>query len=75
MAPLVFASSAFVQVSSMPGWLQPFANHQPVSVTANAVRALMDGGPTATYVWQTLAWLAGILIVFAPMAVARYRRV
>jgi len=39
MAPLVFASSAFVPVSSMPGWLQTFAEHQPVSVTASAVRA------------------------------------
>jgi ABC transporter DrrB family efflux protein len=74
LAPLVFASSAFVPVSSMPGWLQAFANHQPVSVTASAVRALMIGGPTATYVLQSLAWCAGILIVFAPLAVWRYRR-
>jgi ABC transporter DrrB family efflux protein len=74
MAPLVFASSVFVPVSSMPGWLQGFANHQPVSVTASAVRALMLGGPTATYVWQSLAWAAGIVLVFAPLAVRRYRR-
>lgn len=74
MAPLVFASSVFVPVSSMPGWLQGFANHQPVSVTASAVRALMLGGPTATYVWQSLAWAAGIVLVFAPLAVQRYRR-
>lgn len=44
MAPLVFASSAFVPVESMPGWLQVFAEHQPVSVTASAVRALVLGG-------------------------------
>jgi len=74
MAPLVFASSAFVPVSSMPGWLQPFANHQPVSVTASAVRALVIGGPTTTYVLQALAWCAGILLVFVPVAVRRYRR-
>jgi ABC transporter DrrB family efflux protein len=74
MAPLVFASSAFVPVSSMPGWLQPFANHQPVSVTASAVRALVIGGPTTTYVLQALAWCAAILLVFAPIAVRRYRR-
>jgi ABC transporter DrrB family efflux protein len=74
LAPLVFASSAFVPVSSMPGWLQAFANHQPVSVTASAVRALTLGGPTASYVWQSLAWMAGILLVFAPLAVRRYRR-
>jgi ABC transporter DrrB family efflux protein len=74
MAPLVFASSAFVPVNTMPGWLQVFAEHQPVSVTASAVRALMLGGPTASYVLQSLAWIAGIILVAAPLAVRRYRR-
>jgi ABC-2 type transport system permease protein/oleandomycin transport system permease protein len=74
MAPLVFASSAFVPVDTMPGWLQVFAEHQPVSVTASAVRALVLGGPTASYVLQSLAWSAGLLVVFAPLAVRRYRR-
>jgi len=74
MAPLVFASSAFVPVSTMPGWLQVFAEHQPVSVTASAVRALVLGGPTTSYVLQSLAWSIGIVAVFAPLAVARYRK-
>jgi ABC-2 type transport system permease protein/oleandomycin transport system permease protein len=74
MAPLVFASSAFIPVSTMPGWLQAFAEHQPVSVTASAVRALVLGGPTASYVLQTLAWCLGILAVAAPIAVWRYRK-
>ena len=74
MAPLVFASSAFVPVDTMPGWLQVFAEHQPVSVTASAVRALVLGGPTASYVLQSLAWSVGLLVVFAPLAVRRYRR-
>ena len=74
LAPLVFASSAFVPVSTMPEWLQVFAKHQPVSVTASAVRALTIGGPTATYVWQSIAWCVGILVVFAPIAVRLYRR-
>jgi ABC transporter DrrB family efflux protein len=74
MAPLVFASSAFVPVETMPGWLQPFAEHQPVSVTASAVRALAIGGPTTSYVLQSLAWSVAILLVFAPIAVRRYRR-
>jgi len=65
MAPLVFASSAFVPVSSMPGWLRVFAEHQPVSVTASAVRALMLGGSATSDVLQALAWSAGILLVFA----------
>jgi ABC transporter DrrB family efflux protein len=74
LAPLVFASGAFVPVSSMPGWLQAFADHQPVSIAAAAVRALMVGGPTATDVWHSIAWNLGILVVFAPLAVRLYRR-
>jgi ABC-2 type transport system permease protein/oleandomycin transport system permease protein len=74
MAPLVFASSAFVPVSSMPSWLQEFATRQPVSILASAVRALTLGGPTATYVEQSIAWCVGILVVCAPLAVWRYIR-
>ena len=74
MAPLVFASSAFVPVASMPGWLQPFADHQPVSVTTSAARALTLGTPATSYLLQSIAWIAGILLVFVPLAVWRYRR-
>src|SRR5256886_10125953 len=74
LAPLVFASSAFVPVDSMPHWLQVFARHQPVSVTVSAVRDLVLGTPAASDVLQALAWMAGILLVFAPLAVRRYRR-
>lgn len=74
LAPLVFASSAFVRPDTMPSWLQPFAEHQPVSVTASAIRSLVLGGPATSYVVQSLAWSAVILAVFMPLAVARYRR-
>ncbi len=74
LAPLVFASSAFVPVDTMPGWLQVFAEHQPVSVTASAVRALVLGGPTTSFVIQSLIWDVAILAVFAPIAVRLYRR-
>jgi ABC-2 type transport system permease protein/oleandomycin transport system permease protein len=74
LAPLVFASSAFVPVASMPGWLQAVAKHQPVSVVVNAVRALTLGGATAPRVLSAVAWIVGIIAVCAPLAVARYRR-
>lgn len=74
LAPLVFASSAFVPVRTMPGWLQVFANNQPVSQTASAVRACVLGGPTATFVWHSLAWCLGIVLVFAPLGAWRYHR-
>lgn len=76
--PLTFASSAFVPVSSMPGWLQAFATHQPVSKLVDAMRQLMLGGHSTLWagsdVWQAAAWAVGLLIVLAPLAVLRYRR-
>ncbi len=74
LAIFVFASSAFVPLDTMPGWLQAFAEHQPVTAAINAVRALVLGGPTASYVLRAIAWCIGIIVVFAPLAVHRYRR-
>jgi ABC-2 type transport system permease protein len=77
LAPLVFASTLFVPSDDMPGWLAAWADHQPVSLTAKAVRYLTLGDTPqgrVEDVWAALAWIAGILIVFAPLAVRRYRR-
>jgi len=72
--PLVFASSAFVPVETMPDWMRWFAGRNPVSVTVDALRALTLGGPTSTHMWQALAWMAVILALFVPLAIRRYRR-
>jgi ABC-2 type transport system permease protein len=80
--PFVFVSSAYVPVDSMPGWMQPIAEHQPVTVMSNAVRALALGDPataglshgTGYWVVLSLVWSAAIVALFAPLAVARYRR-
>jgi len=74
MAPLVFASSAFVPITSMPGWLQAWAKFQPVSVTANAARNLVLGRPAGEDVLKTLLWCVVLLVVFVPLAVRRYRK-
>ncbi len=72
--PLTFVSSAFVPIPTMPGWLQAFANNQPVTFAVNTMRALALGGPVEANLLKTLAWLAGIFIVFAPLAVRAYKR-
>jgi len=72
--PLVFASSAFVPVATMPGWLQAFAEVQPITVTVDSIRALVLGGPVWTHLWKSLAWIIGILAVFIPLAIGRYRK-
>src|SRR3984957_9292870 len=72
--PLTFVSSAFVPISTMPGWLQAFAKHQPVTIVIDTMRSMALGGPIATNLWLSVAWLGGIFIVFLPLAVRAYRR-
>lgn len=75
--PLVFASAVFVPIQTMPGWLQVFARNQPVTQVVSAVRYLTRGDVPngASYVWHTLLWVVGLLIIFAPIAVWRYRKI
>jgi ABC-2 type transport system permease protein/oleandomycin transport system permease protein len=74
MALLVFASSAFAPTRTMPGPLRAYANHQPVTAVVDAVRALVIGGPTTNKVLIAVAWMVGISVVFATLAVNRYRK-
>jgi ABC-2 type transport system permease protein/oleandomycin transport system permease protein len=73
--PLTFASSVFVPLQSLPGWLQAFARANPITNAANALRALTQGGPTVRPVLYTLAWIVGLLVVFVPFATRNYRKV
>ncbi len=72
--PLTFVSAAFVPVGSMPGWLQAFANNQPVTIVIDEMRALALGGPLTLHAWQSAVWLIGITAVFVPLAVRAYRK-
>ncbi|WP_328581787.1 ABC transporter permease [Streptomyces sp. NBC_00370] len=74
LMPLQFGSSIFAPPSTMPGWLQNFTDYNPLSNLADAARNLLNGGPVAHSVWITLAWAAGITLVTAPLAVARFRK-
>jgi ABC-2 type transport system ATP-binding protein len=71
--PLVFASSVFVPIGAMPGWLQAFAKVSPVTVTADAARSYaLTGAPTS--LGAAAAWACGLLAVFIPLSVWRFRR-
>jgi ABC-2 type transport system permease protein/oleandomycin transport system permease protein len=73
--PLTFVSSAFVPISTMPGWLQAFANNQPVTYVIDAMRALAIGHqPVQADMLRSIAWLAVIFIVFIPLSVRAYKR-
>lgn len=71
--PLTFASAAFVPVQSMPSWLQVFARNQPVTHAVNAARELALGLPSTGAWWKLLLWVVGMLLVFMPLAVSRYK--
>jgi len=69
---LAFISSTYVPAASMPGWLERFAENQPITPMVNAVRSLLTG--SSHDVALALAWSALLLAVFTPIAVARYRK-
>jgi ABC transporter DrrB family efflux protein len=72
--PLTFASSAFADPDTMPGWLQAFVKLNPVTHVIDATRGLMLGGALADPLWKSVAWMVAIVAVFAPLAISRYRR-
>jgi ABC-2 type transport system permease protein len=72
--PLTFASSAFVPVETMPSWLQPIAERNPVTLVVNAARGLTLGTPSTSDILGALAWMAILIVVFAPLALRAYRR-
>jgi ABC-2 type transport system permease protein/oleandomycin transport system permease protein len=72
--PLTFVSSAFVPVASMPEGLRQFAEVNPFTIVVDAIRHLWLGVPAHNNVWGAVVWSLLIIAVFAPLAVARYRR-
>jgi ABC transporter DrrB family efflux protein len=72
--PITFLSSAFVPVESMPAGLEQIAKVNPFTVVVDAMRALWLGAPAGNSVWGATAWCLGLIAVFAPLCVSRYRR-
>lgn len=74
MMPLTFGSPVFVQANTMPGWLQGFVSVNPVTHLVDAARGLMLEGTVGKPFLLSLAWMAGLLVVFVPLALRAYRR-
>ena len=80
--PLIFVSSAYVPIESMPGWMQPIAENQPVTAMVGAVRALVLGGDTEAllghsttwFVVRSLLWSLAIFVVFGALSARRFAR-
>jgi ABC-2 type transport system permease protein len=73
--PLTFASSIFVPASTMPDGLRQFAEANPFTTISDAMRSLWIGTPANTDVWMSFVWCGVLILVFAPLAVSRYRKV
>lgn len=72
--PLTFASNVFIPREGMADWLQAWSDVNPVSLVAEAVRGLLNGGPVAESLFGTFAWMAGVVVVFFPLAMRAYRK-
>lgn len=72
--PLTFASSAFVDPSTMTSWLRAFAENQPITHIVNAVRSLLIGTPMGDSAWLAVLWTGGILVVAMPLAAWLFRK-
>jgi ABC-2 type transport system permease protein len=80
--PFAFISSAYIPVATMPGWLQVFAKHQPLTYMVDATRALtlgphaqaLLGHPAGYFITRAAIWALAIVAVSLPLAVARFRR-
>ncbi|MFZ3561268.1 ABC transporter permease [Streptomyces sp. BH055] len=70
--PFTFISSAFAPTDSMPGWLQVYADHSPMTTAVDALRGLFNGTPVGSEVTQTLLWSLGIILVFGTLGVRKY---
>ena len=71
--PIVFASSLYVPIETMPSWLQVFAQINPVTPMVDTMRALSLGGSVSASLWKILVWDGVIILVFLPLALHRYR--
>jgi len=71
--PLVFASSLYVPIETMPSWLQVFAEFNPVTPMIDTTRGLLLGMSISASLWKILVWDSAIIVVFLTLALRRYR--
>ena len=74
LMPVWFASSMFVPTNTLPGWLEPIAHNQPVSVAVDSIRALSTSGFDMELMLKSFLWPVGLIAVFIPLAAYGYRR-
>ncbi len=71
---LVYPSSAFVPIHTIPTWLRGFAENQPVTQVVDTIRSLLGGTPVGASAWHAVAWSVGIIAVSIGLAGAFFQR-
>jgi ABC-2 type transport system permease protein/oleandomycin transport system permease protein len=74
MFPMTFVSSAFVDPSTMPDWLEPIAEWNPFTKVTNAARSLYNGLPVGDDAWWSIAWSVGLIVVFSALSIRKFNR-
>ncbi|BEL08294.1 ABC transporter permease [Actinoplanes sichuanensis] len=72
--PLTFGSPVFVATETLPGWLQAFVSVNPITPLVKTIRGLLVEGPVAGPLSTTLLYMAGLLVIFVPLALRAYSR-
>jgi ABC-2 type transport system permease protein/oleandomycin transport system permease protein len=71
---MTFVSSAFVDPSTMPDWLEPIAEWNPFTKVTNAARSLYNGLPVGDDAWWSIAWSVGLIVVFSALSIRKFNR-
>jgi ABC-2 type transport system permease protein len=74
LMPLTFASNIFVEIATMPAWIQAVVRHNPVTHLTHAARGLMHGTPVAADILWVLVATAAITGIAAPIAMRMYHQ-
>lgn len=72
--PLLLLSNGFSPTENFPDWLQPFVRYQPVSVTCDALRALVEGSAASGSLYMiSLLWLGGLWVILGIISIRLYK--
>lgn len=73
--PLLLLSNGFSPTENFPVWLQPIVRYQPVSVTCDALRSLIEGTSNSLPLFlASFTWLVGLLVILGVLSVRQYKR-
>ena len=71
---LFMLSTGIAPENTFPGWLRPYVRNQPLSLVAETLRGLGSGHVALGNLAASLAWCAGMVLVFGAITLRLQRR-